>query len=211
MSSNPNKPPLLREGDSYENWKKLIKLWRKCTNIPKEGQAPAVVLTLDRSTAAGAAALKLDVDELAEDDGMDKLITALDGVFIQNTDQEIYHSYHNFEQFKRTEDMMMTDYLVNFDLLYDKAKSHGNVLTQSVLAYRLLTGACLNEEKQSLIRATCTRWEYDVVKVQLRKVSDEISRNCTLAQTDSYKGSKGVKVKTEPDEIMLSSLTHLLL
>ena len=46
-SHNPNKPPLLQEGDEYSTWKKRIQLWRRCTTIPKEGQAPAVALSLE--------------------------------------------------------------------------------------------------------------------------------------------------------------------
>ena len=194
---------MLKEGDSYQNWKKRIQLWRHCTTIPKEGQAPAVALTLEG--AAGVAAIKLDLDDIATETGMDHLISELDKLFISNTDQAIYHSYHAFEQFRRSPEMSIAEFIINFELLYDRAKSHGNILTQPVLAYRLLKGAGLNEEREQLIRATCDKWEYDVVKAQLRKVYDEQSTNYNLADTSSPSISEPISIKSEPDTIMEAS------
>lgn len=49
-----------------------------------------------------------------------------------------YLAYEKFEKFKRPETMSITDYIVEFERLYYKIKTHKMVLPDDVLAYRVL-------------------------------------------------------------------------
>ena len=51
----------------------------------------------------------------------------------------------NFETFKRTENMKVSDYLNKFEQLYNKTKSYGTRMLQNVLAYQLLISAKIPE------------------------------------------------------------------
>ena len=194
------KPPILRTGDNYETWKTKIKLWERCTNVARDARAPAVALMLEG--AAQAAVIKIPIDTLASDEGMEELLKKLDKLFQEDIDQITYSVYDNFEKFRKTDGMSMTEYLVEFELLYDKAKEYNNVLTEPVLAYRLLKGANLSEHKQELARATCAKWTYETLKVQLKKIFDKSANNDGEA---SYSNSTGITnefselhIKSEP-------------
>ena len=113
------------------------------------------------------------MDDLAKEGGTEALLNKLDELFLEDKDQMTFNVYDTFEKFRRSEDMSMKDYMVRFDVLYEKAKQYGNELTQPVLAYRLLKGANLSEERQALVRATCTKWEYATLKTQLKNLYDE--------------------------------------
>ena len=47
-------------------------------------------------------------------------------------------AYEKFEKFRRPETMSITDYIVEFERLYYKIKTHKMVLPDNVLAYRVL-------------------------------------------------------------------------
>lgn len=47
-------------------------------------------------------------------------------------------AYEKFEKFRRPETMSITDYIVEFERLYYKIKTHKMVLPDDVLAYRVL-------------------------------------------------------------------------
>ena len=72
-------PPALGHDTVYETRKKEIEVWQLMTDVDKRKQALAVTLTL--TGQARAKALELDVTELNSEDGMDKLISALDSLF----------------------------------------------------------------------------------------------------------------------------------
>ena len=46
-SSHSDSPPLLQKCKSYQDWLKLLKIWRKFTTLPKTRQGPAIILSLE--------------------------------------------------------------------------------------------------------------------------------------------------------------------
>ena len=64
MSSSSSKsPPSLSKCKSYEDWLKLIKIWRRFTELPKEKQGSAIVLSFEGE--ALDAVLELDEEVIA--------------------------------------------------------------------------------------------------------------------------------------------------
>ena len=191
------KPPVLRSGETYEMWKKKIRLWEKCTNLARDARAPAIVLILEG--AAQTAALKIDTDTLASDDGVEALLTKLDKLFKEDEDQITFSVYDTFEKFRKTDSMSLTEYLIQFELLYEKAKAYNNVLTEPVLAYRLLKGANLSEHKQELARATCAKWNYETLKLQLKKIFDANAKESSACYLDKVSNEfSEMNIKSEP-------------
>ena len=76
MSSNNNKtPPALSKAKNYQDWLKLIQIWRKFSDLPKAKQGPAIVLSLE--SEALDAVLELEEEAISAENGVDTIIAKL--------------------------------------------------------------------------------------------------------------------------------------
>ena len=160
-------PPRLNKS-VYSVWKNELKIWVAFTSLDKKKQAPAIFLTL--TGQAREAILNLEVNVLTAEDGVDKLIQELDKLYAKDETCTAYESYEKFEKFIRPSNMSMTDYIIKFELLHNKAKSHKMSIDDGVLAYHLLNSANLSENHKELVRATVKEMKYSNMKEQLKKV-----------------------------------------
>ena len=97
--SNMNKsPPLLSKTKSYDDWLKLVEVWRQFTTLEPEKQGPAVVLTLEGE--AQDAVLELDTSEITQTDGIDKIITRLNKIYKKDEPTQKYNALEAFETYK---------------------------------------------------------------------------------------------------------------
>ena len=99
-------PPVLTKDSSYENWKKEIKIWQPLTTLEGKKQALAIFLML--SGQAKEAALELELDVINADDGVNKLLEKLDGLYLKDS-QTAYHAYDTFEKFQRRQTMTVQE------------------------------------------------------------------------------------------------------
>ena len=184
-------PPIFVEGKIYETWKKEVNLWKICCKLDKKEQAPALALLLTGN--AREATLELEVAVLNADDGVDKLIEKLDGIFLKDENQRIYVSLKKFGQYKRNPTQSIDEFINEFERLHNKIKANNIILPDPVLAYRLLESANFPAAKAELIRTTISKLEYKQMKSQLRKLEDSAIRtnetfdvkvrdNCQLCQ-----------------------------
>ena len=90
--------------------------------------------------------------------------------------------------------MDIKDFLNEWERRYDKCKQKKATWQDCVLAYKLLKAANLDQEKQSLIRATINALSLEEVKKQIRAVFDRTASHA--ASNDD--GSGNVFVKVEP-------------
>ena len=161
-------PPALNQAIVYSVWKKELKIWQAFTSLEKKKQAPAIFLTL--TGQAREAVLGVDLEVLASDTGVDELIKELDKLYAKDETCTAYEAYETFEKFLRPGNMKMNEYVIKFELLYNKAKSHKMTIDDGVLAYRLLNSANLSENHKELVRATVKEMKYNDMKDQLKKV-----------------------------------------
>ena len=82
MSTNIKTPPSLSKSTSYETWLKEIQIWQTFTDLEPKKQGPAIFLTLEGQ--AREAVLELDVANISASDGVDKVITKLNGLFLKD-------------------------------------------------------------------------------------------------------------------------------
>ena len=136
MATSYKNPPKFSAETPYENWVKELKLWSICSKVDKKEQGPAVALTLDGR--AKAAVLEMEITDLNADDGLAKLITKLDGLFLKDENQRIYVAYEEFETYSRPADMSIDNFISDFERLYNKIKAYKIELPDPVLAYRVL-------------------------------------------------------------------------
>ena len=78
------------------------------------------------------------------------ILEGLDALFLEDTTQTAYLAYQMFENFKRLSQMLMKDYLVNFEQLHTKIKDHQMILPDGALAYRVLNSANLATDQMIL-------------------------------------------------------------
>ena len=116
--------------------------------LKAEKQALAVLLTLMRN--AWGAAMEILAADLAKEDGMAKLIAQLDKTFLQDDKDKAYEAYKNFDTFVKTERLYKSDYIVEFDKIYNKAKKYNMTLPEAVLAFKLFSNSGLSSRDKQL-------------------------------------------------------------
>ena len=119
----------------------------------------------------------IKVKDLNSEDGVDILIKKLKSLFSKDTNQAAYLAY-KFESLKRPVDRNISDFINEFERLYNNNKKYEIELPAGVLAYRLLKSADIAEDKQQLARATMTSFSYDCMKKQLKAIYESISQEC---------------------------------
>ena len=190
MASTYNKaPPLLSTCKSYNDWKKLINLWTQLTTLDKNKQGPALVLSLDGKSQD--AALEIESEQIAQDDGVKIIIKRLDKIYEKDKLTEKYNAIEKFETYRRPKGTSIRDFLTEFDKRFHKTQSYKTTMSDDLLAYRLLKAASLDSTHEKLIKATVSDLIYDEVRTKLIKIfSDDSSIPTNEFET--------LKIKEEP-------------
>ena len=68
-------------------------------------------------------------------DGVGKIISHSDKLFLKDKLQLVYQAYDSFEKFKCPNDMFVAIYTVEFERFYNKAKSYDIALPEGILVY----------------------------------------------------------------------------
>ena len=165
-------PPPMRSGSSYDDWKKEIQVWKLLTDLEKEKQGPALLLSL--SGKARDAALELDIVDISTAIGLEIIIDRLDKLFLVDRDKLAFAAYEKFESYTRSSDLPIESYIADFDHLYNNVKKFGMTLPEGVLAFRLLKSANLTQDEEKLARATVARLTYNEMSISLKKIAGQI-------------------------------------
>ena len=188
--SNFNKcPPLLSKSKSYKDWLKLIEIWRTFSTLEPEKQGPAIVLSLEGE--AQEAILELDTATLVKKDGVDKIIARLNKIYKKDELCEKYNALESFETYKRPSNTSIRDFLTEFEKRYNKTKSYGTIMSDDLLAYRLIKSANLPSSQEQLIRATVTDLKFDQVRSKITKIFSDQSE---VPSSDM----ENLNIKSEP-------------
>ena len=114
--------------------------------------------------------LELELGKLNDDNGVKNLLEKLDKLYLKDDTHSVYEAYERFETFSRTPSMTVSDYIIEFEHLYNKAKQHKMELPDGVLAYRFLNSANISSHHKQLVRATLPELSYQSIKDQLKKI-----------------------------------------
>ena len=147
-SNSYKNPPKLGTNTVYETWKTEIAVWRLVTDLPKKKQALAVTLSL--AGQARAKALEIEVADLNKDDGLDTLITELDGLFRKETVDLAYEAFSNFDKYRKTAEVSMSEFILEYERRYNQCKKYDMTLPDAVLSFRLLDNAGLSQKEKQL-------------------------------------------------------------
>lgn len=181
MSTNFKNPPVFGE-QTYEQWKSELKIWELMTEMDVTKRALAVILTL--KGRARTCALNCEIEQLNSENGMDTLLRALDDLFLQETIDKAFQIYKEFDDFRRPENMAISDYIAEFDQRYRKSEKYKMVLPEAVLACKLLANSGLKNEQRQLALTACASGElsYSKMKSAMKRIFGDIFKD----QTDSF-------------------------
>lgn len=168
MAANYKVPPKFDEARSYECWKNEVNMWTRVTELEKKKQALAVALGL--GGRAKEIAMEISADELDNDNGMDKLLEKLDGVFQLEEKDWAYEAYTQFDRLTKDGSVSMADYIIDYEQRYNRIKKYNMTLPDAVLAFKLLDPACPDEKNRQLALTACRDLKFSSMKSALKRI-----------------------------------------
>ena len=177
-------PPGLDNAKHYDDWVKLVNIWKDVNDLPDNKKGPALLLTLQKE--AQEAALQVATEELNGANGVKAIIDELDKIYKKNETLQKYEILDSFESYKRDTNTSMHQYIFEFEKRMNKAKSNGANWSDDLLAYRVLKNANLSETHEQLVKATVKELKYKEVKEKLNSVFCE-STNSLPTQNEKIK------------------------
>ena len=189
MSYSEKSPPgFNRSTDEYDKWKKKFDVWQLITEVPKARQGGLLILKLD-DTTQDEVLEQIQMDEIAADDGIKKVIDILDKLFKKDASITAFELYENFVTYTRPQNCSISEYCHEFHRRHQKVKAIGAVLPEPVLAYHLLKSSNISEQGMRLVKTTISKMTYDEMSAQLKK-----------AFSSGLHSSSQINVKTEEEE-----------
>ena len=108
------------------------------------------------------AVLEIDESDISKENGVDFIIERLNRLFKKDSEALM--------TFKRPSDVSIQAYLNEFDMRFFKTKSYGTVMSDDILAYRLLQSVNLSTYHEELVKATIPDLQYDIMKMSITRL-----------------------------------------
>ena len=113
-------PPDLNECKSYEAFKQELKAWSDVTDLVKKKQGNFIALHLPNKSKFGndlkeRVFEKLSLEELKEENGLDKVIAFLDEELGKNAVEDIIEKWEDFDNCKRGQDQNIEEFTNEFE------------------------------------------------------------------------------------------------
>ena len=189
-TSSCKEPPALF--DPYCEWKLEVAIWQAYVHGKLEAtrQGPALFLSL--SGDARKAALKVGLDNMKKDDGVDIILAELDKFFLKDKDRSAFLAYDKFTKYRRSNGMAVKDFLLKFELLRNTCISYGIDIPDKIVAHQMLQSANFSSDKRELIITTISTFSSENMRSQILKIFAE------EPVPESSNTSRIIDVKTEP-------------
>ena len=128
--------------------------------------------------------LEIDDTIISRDDGVDAIINSLNELFKKGSTITNHQALEPFETFKRHSDMFIQAFLNKFYKRLFKAKSFGTIMSDDILADRMLKAASVSNCNEELIKETIFDLQYDLIKDQIKKTFSDASRQVPAKNED---------------------------
>ena len=176
-------------GDSYQDWKSDVEVWKLFTKDEAKRIGPAVYLSLKGN--AREAVRAIDTKVLGQDDGYDKIMEALDKVYLKDETTRAFCAIKNFIEYRRESGYGFAKFFVEFNNRHLELAKHKLKFEDGLMGYFLLTAANLSDDHERLVRATA-KLDFEGVRDKLQKVFGEFDGN-----DETQEGSGALPIKEE--------------
>ena len=162
-------PPKFTDGMLYKTWRNKIEMWELVTNVPLNKHGIIVLLdSLEGNAKAEKTVVDLSASQLNNDSGLNVLFAKLDYVYKEEAVDEAYNVYSKYINFSKSDEMNMTDYILEFEHLYNKMIEHEMKLPNTVLTFKLLDGAKISDDERKLVLTFCSDLQFEKMKSALK-------------------------------------------
>ena len=166
------------EIDDYISWKKEAQLWDQVTDVQRKKRGPTIFYKL--KGRAKSVIDDLENPTLGSANGFDKIIEKLDDAFLPDEFEREFWPLHDLFTFKKTGDMSMENYLLDYDQKFKKFSRTSGHISNTVAAYKLLSGAGLTVTQIQNVKAGLgSSITYENMKTWLKKLF--VVKKCDLA------------------------------
>ena len=214
-SSIPAPPELNLDIMTFSDWLFDIAIWEDLLDEKFAKKKGSFLYQHLKGKAKETVRNEVPSATILSENGLNQIIGCLKKLYQSDQSRHEYDTFDKFIKFKRPDTMSIKDYLVDYNLLYNKVEVYAGALPEAILGYSLLENANLSEEKKEICRATCSTLTYDTMKIQIEKVCVGLSveklspsmEKLTFSH-DDQKYSKAI-VKSEPTDDLIAYNEHL--
>ena len=104
---------------------------------------------------------------------------------------EKFEDLEKFENYKRSSETSMQQFLADFDQTYNRLKRQGTTICNDLLGFKLLKAANLSSQHEQLIKATITEVSYECIIQKIKSIFSN-STEKQVATREEF------NIKTEP-------------
>lgn len=213
--------PYIEDYQDFATWEKVVKAWEILTPIPKAERGYSLAQSLPISSIRYGRSLREDVykncppEDLVNDiKGVSKIISFLQKRFWTDPETAVYDTHARLKTISRKKDQSITDYIMEHDDLYTKAKQLKIVPSGPTFdmcqALDLMITANLSRHEFMIIKSQADvlngdGGRYEVVKSKMREI---LGKNNQSYETAVDKSLSQTEFKREDD---ITKDDHVLL
>ena len=181
------------QNDDYLIWRKEAQLWNQVTDLKQKKRGLALCTRL-KGRAKGITN-DLDNDILGANNGFEQIISKLDESFVPDEFEREFWPLHDLFTFRKTPEMEMENYILDYDQKYKKFTNTSGHISNTVAAYKLLSGAGLTVSQiQTVKGALRSDITYENMKKWLKSLF--VPQKCHL-------GSEANTSTSDPEQMTL--------
>ncbi len=192
----------------YDRYVQEIAYWKIVSKIDKKEQAVMLAYELPDSDPSGIRDKMLNelpLDKLNCEDGVANYIAYMDKIFKKDEQTQSYEFYVEFDTYKRRSDQKVTDFLMEFDKLYNMAAKRDMKLPATVLVFKLLDSAMLSKQDRMFVLTGINFDDKDTLYEQAKNALKKFTGEQVCSSRFTNKSPPISDIKVEPT-FMLSNM-----
>ena len=202
MTTNIKPPSFVSSTKTYAEYKEDLKRWSRLTSLDKKHQADMVVYHLDGHPSGVKEKIVTQISEkIAEkEDGIEQLIKFLDEIYGKDDMADAWDRFKEFSSCVRKKDQCISEFIADWDNHYHRLRKVNCEYTDTVLGFKLLEDARLEEVETKLVLTGVNYAEVKEKKNLKEQVSNSLKKFTGRAvfASDNRSNNLAVSVKEEP-------------
>ena len=207
MATSKFEPPaFISDTKTYADYKKDLYMWSRITGVAKKIQAEVVVYNLEGHPSGIKEKIIVNIGDKIQDkeDGIETLIKFLDTIYQEDDMADAWTKYKNFQKISRAGNVLINDFIAEFEKEYLLAKAAGCEYSDTLLAFRLLEATNLTDMDQKFV---LTGIDYSEAKTKIN-LFDQVKSSVKKFQGRKIVSGEQQKIMYDP--ALVSSVAEAL-